>query len=181
MRPRTYKTEGIILKRQSIGEADRILTVFTKHLGKIRCIAKGVRKPTSRKSASIELFNKTILYVAKGKNLDIVTQAEVAESFPGIRENLKATKAAYHAVELIDLLTADGQEDLFVYEGLLLLLRSINRQKHALRRQIADFEMALLKELGFGTPKNNSLDALRQFIESIIERRLKAIEIFKDI
>jgi DNA repair protein RecO (recombination protein O) len=180
MRSRQYKTQGIILKRINVGEADRILTVFTKRHGKIRCLAPGVRKPTSRKSASIELFNLTNLFIAKGKNLDIVTQAETIESFSGIRENLKATKAAYHAVELIDLLTADGQENTSVFNALLELLKDINRQRHATRRQITDFEKILLKELGFGLPTDESEETLRNFIESIIERRLQSVEIFKN-
>lgn len=181
MRSRTYKTEGVILKRQNIGEADRILTVFTKNHGKIRCIAHGVRKPTSRKSASIELFNKTILFLAKGKNLDIVTQAEVAESFSSIRGNLKATKAAYHAVELVDLLTADNQEDRAVFEVLLRLLRRINKQQLATRHQITEFEKEILRKVGFGLPREDSQEALIKFIESIVEKRLKSITIFKDV
>ena len=181
MRSRTYKTEGIILQRLNVGEADRILTVFTKAQGKIRCIAKGVRKPTSRKSASIELFNRTTLFIARGRNLDIVTQTEVVESFPKIRKKLKAIKAAYHVVELVELLTAENQENARVYEPLLSILRTINKQSHATRRQISGFEKELLRELGFGTPKQDSQAALIQFIESIIEKRLTSIEIFKDI
>lgn len=181
MRSRYYKTEAVILKRINFGEADRILSVFTKNHGKIRCIAKGVRRPTSRKAASIELFKRTSLFLAKGKNLDIVTQAEVIESFSGIRENLKVTKAAYHAVELVDLLTAENQENRPVFEALVELLRSINQKQHATRRQIVDFEKTILKELGFGVPKPSSQKALQNFIESIIEQRLKSIKIFKDV
>ena len=59
---RTYKTEGIILKRINFGEADRILTSYTKHFGKISLLAKGVRKITSRKGGNIELFNQTVLF-----------------------------------------------------------------------------------------------------------------------
>lgn len=180
-RSRTYKTDGIILKRTNVGEADRIISVFSKTYGKCHCLAKGVRKPTSRKSASIELFNHATLFVARGKNLDILTQAEVIEDFPRLRNSLRAAKAAYHVVELVELLTAENQESRPIYLALVEMLRRIDAQGLATRRQIIDFEQRLLQELGFGTPPEHSQDALRLFIESIIEKRLKSIEIFKNV
>ena len=181
MRERSYKTEGIILHRVNLGEADRILTILTKHMGKMRCIAKGVRKPTSRKSASVELFNRTSLFLVKGRNLDLLTQSETIENFPQLRTSLRAAKAAYHVAELINLLTAENQENAKAYASLTVILRTINEQGHATRGQIADFEKELLIELGFGSPKQQSYAALTQFIESIIERRLNSVQIFRDV
>lgn len=181
MRSRTYKTEGIILKRQNLGEADRILTILTKHRGKISCIAKGVRKPTSRKSGHVELFDRTILYFAKGKNLDVLTQAEVVERFSGIRNNLKAAKAAYHIVELVDQLTRENQENPGIYVELNEILRIINKQKQATRKQITNFEAQILTHLGFGVPKIKTYESIKQHIESIIEKNLQTAEIFKDV
>ena len=181
MQPRQYRTEGIILKRQNFGEADRVLTVFTLHHGKIRCLAKGVRKPTSRKSASVELFNRITLFLAKGRNIDILTQTETLENFPGIRKNLKAVKAAYHCVELVERMTAENQEHPLVLEELLKMLRRINQKQHATRGEIVAFEKKILQELGFGLPKEQSSDAVRQHIESIIERKLNSAEVFKDV
>ena len=181
MRTRSYKTEGIILHRVNLGEADRILTILTKHMGKMRCIAKGVRKPTSRKSASVELFNRTSLFLVKGRNLDLLTQSETIENFPQLRTSLRAAKAAYHVAELINLLTAENQENAKAYASLTVILRTINEQGHATRGQIADFEKELLIELGFGSPKQQSYAALTQFIESIIERRLNSVQIFRDV
>jgi DNA repair protein RecO (recombination protein O) len=180
-RARTYKTEAIILKRISIGEADRIITALTKRRGKIRCVAKGVRKPTSRKSASLELFTKSRVFLAKGRNLDIVTQAEIIEDFPNIRSSLKAAKAAYHIAELTDLLTVENQDSGNVYDGLSELLRSINGRGFASRREIREFEKKLFHELGFGFPEDGSEESVRAFIEEIVEKRLSSIEIFKNV
>lgn len=181
MRTRTYKTEGIILKRQNLGEADRILTILTKHRGKISCIAKGVRKPTSRKSGHVELFNRTILYFAKGKNLDVLTQAQVIEGFSGIRKNLKTAKAAYHVVELVDQLTRENQENPEVYMELNLILRTINQQQLATQNQITNFEARISNHLGFGTPNKINHENMKKHIESIIEKKLNTVEIFKKI
>ena len=77
----SFKTEGIILKRMNYGEADRILTIYTLHHGKIRAMAKGVRKLQSRKAGSLELFNHSVLFLIKGKNLDLVTEAQTIDLF----------------------------------------------------------------------------------------------------
>lgn len=181
MRSRTYTTQGIILKRANIGEADRLLSIFTKEHGKLRVIAKGVRRPTSRKAANVELFKRSKLFLARGRNLDLVTQVETIEDFPGIRKSLPATKAAYHAVELVEFLTAENQENRRVYEALVRLLRLINAQGQATRRQITRFEKEILGELGFGSPKGSSHATLKSFIEEIIDRRLRTEEIFKEV
>lgn len=181
MRSRTYKDEGIVLKRFNLGEADRLLTIFCKYRGKIQCLAKGVRKPTSRKSASIELFSCTKLFIAKGRDLDIVTQAEVIEEFAGIRSQLKAVKAAYHLVELTDLLTAQNQENAATYQALRAALTSISKKGYASREEIIKFEKEILLNLGFGFPSEANQKALEKFIESIIEKRLQSVRIFKEI
>lgn len=178
MRFRTYKTECIVLKRYNVGEADRILTVFTKYNGKLRCLARGVRKPSSRKAASIELFNRTALFLARGKNLDIVTQAQIIESFSDIRKNLKSLKAAFHVIELVDILTAENQENQQIYENLVKILNSISTSQQATQKQINEFEKSLLSELGFGLPQDLSLKGLRKHIEAIVEKKLKSAEIF---
>ena len=63
---RTHKTEGIIIKRRNYGEADRILTVFTKYNGKIQVKATGIRRIPSRRSAHVELLNYSVLNLYKG-------------------------------------------------------------------------------------------------------------------
>ena len=71
---RLYRTEAIILRRADLGEADRLLTIFTPGRGKLRVVAKGARKPTSRKSGHVELFTRSNLLIARARELDIVSQ-----------------------------------------------------------------------------------------------------------
>ena len=110
-RERVYRTDVIILRRTDFGEADRLLTVFTPDRGKLRLVAKGARKPTSRKSGHVELFSLGRLLVAVGRNLDIVTQAETLEPFLPLRENLLRTTYAYYVAELADAFTAERDEN----------------------------------------------------------------------
>jgi DNA repair protein RecO (recombination protein O) len=104
---RTYRTEAIVLRRSDFGEADRLLTLFSREFGKIKAIAKAARKPQSRKTGHVELYMRTNFLIARGRDLDIVTQAEMVEAYPALRLDLvRATYAAY-IVELLDRFTAE--------------------------------------------------------------------------
>src|SRR5881628_1264153 len=80
-REHLYKSEAVIIKRSNLGEADKILTIFTPNFGKLRVVAKGVRKVTSRLAGHVELFTRSQMLLAKGRNLDIVTQSETMDAF----------------------------------------------------------------------------------------------------
>lgn len=75
------KVEGIILKRRNLGEADRILTVFSKNLGKISVLAKGVRRITSRRAGNVELLNRVSMYLHRAKSFLILTEAISLNTF----------------------------------------------------------------------------------------------------
>lgn len=110
-RERVYRTEAIVLRRTDFGEADRLLTVFTPHRGKLRLVAKGARKPTSRKSGHVELFSHGQFLVAVGRELDILTQAETLEPYLALREDLLRTTYAYYVAELADAFAAEQDEN----------------------------------------------------------------------
>jgi DNA repair protein RecO (recombination protein O) len=80
----SYRDEGIVLRTHKLGEADRIVTLLTKHHGQVRAVAKGVRKTASRFGARLEPFNVSDLQLYEGKNLDTVNQVEGLESYGGI-------------------------------------------------------------------------------------------------
>lgn len=101
-RARVYPTEAIVLRHSDFGEADRLLTVYTPYLGKLRLLAKGIRKPASRKAGHLDLFMRTQLLVARGRNLDIVTQAQTIEPYLALRQELWRMSHAYYVGELVD-------------------------------------------------------------------------------
>jgi DNA repair protein RecO (recombination protein O) len=107
-RERTYRTEAIVLRRTDFGEADRLLTLFSRELGKIRAIAKAARKPQSRKTGHVELYMRTNFLIARGRDLDLITQAEMVEGYPALRDDLVRTTYAAYVVELLDRFTAEG-------------------------------------------------------------------------
>jgi len=172
-----YKTEGVILKRSNYGEADRILTIYTKHYGKIRAIAKGVRKITSRKGGNLELFNHCVLFLARGRNLDIVTEAQVVNSFSRLGDDLEKAAGAFYLVELIDQLTPDGQVNRQVFDLLIEGLAQISADANAdeCGKNINRFEVNLLRLLGFWSDKIDKRN-VKSYIEEIIERKLRSPE-----
>lgn len=115
-RERTYRTEAIVLRRKDFGEADRVLTLLTPEQGKVRVVAKGIRKPASRKAGHLELFMRSKLLVAKGRDLDLITQAETVNAYRPLREYLLRGAYAAYMVELLDRFTPDGQENRELYD-----------------------------------------------------------------
>lgn len=110
-RERVYRTHAIVLRRIDLGEADRLLTVFTPERGKLKLVAKGARKPSSRKSGHVELFSYGQFLVAVGHDLDLITQAETLEPYRALREDLLRTTYAYYVAELADAFTAERDEN----------------------------------------------------------------------
>lgn len=115
-REHTYRTEAIILRRSDFGEADRLLTLYSREFGKIRAIAKGVRKPQSRKTGHVELFMRTNFFFSEGRDLDIITQAESVETYSPLRQDLIRTTYASYLVELLDRFTPDADKHLALYD-----------------------------------------------------------------
>ncbi len=105
-----------MLRRKDIGEADRILTLFTPELGKVRAVAKGIRKPRSRKAGHLELFTCAKLLLAVGRDLDIITQAEGLDPYRPLRDDLLRGAYGAYMVELLDRFTPDAEENAELYD-----------------------------------------------------------------
>ncbi|MBA2451263.1 MAG: DNA repair protein RecO [Chloroflexi bacterium] len=147
-RLRSYRAEAVVLKRHDFGEADRIVVLFTRQRGKLRAVAKGVRRTTSRLAGHLELFTRVELQMARGRELDIVTQAEIRDSFRGLREDLTRTSHAYFVAELADVLTEEQAEQPEVFD---LLTATFGALETALdpRLVVDHYQIKLLDLVGF--------------------------------
>lgn len=122
-----YRTEAIIIHGLNIGEADKILTVYTPHRGKLRLVAKGVRRTQSRLTGHVQQFTQTKLLVARGRNLDIITQSEPLNLFRNlIGEDFELYSHAAYAADLLDKLTEEGSENFPAYNLLQQVLEMLN-------------------------------------------------------
>jgi DNA repair protein RecO (recombination protein O) len=149
MRDRLYRVEAIILKRSDFGEADRILTLCTPDRGKWRAIAKGARKPTSRKSGHIELFTHSMLLLAKGRHLDVVTQADTLDAFMAIRSDLEKLGYAYYLAELVDKFSEEESENRPLFDLLLHALKWLGDAQADPGVLARYFELHLLQHVGY--------------------------------
>lgn len=162
-----FTIEGIIIKRSNFGEADRILTVITPYKGKIKIVAKGVRRITSRRGGNVELLNKVKLHIYQGKGMPVLTEAESIQTFPKIKNDLIISSYGSYIMELADKLLPEEQPNPIAYQLLvstLILLETNPRQIF-----IRAYELKLLSVMGFW-----SLDAIAPTLE--IEAILKKLQ-----
>ena len=146
---RSIRVHAIVLRHADWGEADRLVTLFTREQGKLRAVAKGARKITSRKAGHLEPFTHVKLQLARGRSLFIVTQADTVDAYIPLRETLVMAGTASYVVELLDR---------FVYEDegpnptlFRLLVDTLKRLSTGedIWLAVRYYEMRLLDFLGF--------------------------------
>lgn len=113
-----YHTEGIVLHHFELGEADRIITFFTRERGKVRAVAKGVRRTRSNLAAATQLFTYADLVIYQGKELDNLSQVQIKESFARLREDLLKMAYGSYVLDLVKELTVEGEAN----EGIFVLI-----------------------------------------------------------
>jgi DNA repair protein RecO (recombination protein O) len=146
---RSFRVEAVVLRHSDYGEADRLLTLYTRQLGKTRAVAKGARKIASRKAGHIEPFTYAKLQLAKGRDMPIVTQADTIDSYQPLREDLILTSHASYVLELLDRFTYEDQtESPAVFRLLTDTLSRLAAQVDPWL-VIRYYEMRLLDHLGF--------------------------------
>jgi DNA repair protein RecO (recombination protein O) len=129
--PGLYKDEGIVLKTIKLGEADRIVTLFMREQGKVRAVAKGIRKTKSRFGARLEPFTRVQLIIYRGRNLDTITSADIITSFDRVRTEYPSLVAAAALAELVEKMTPDREQAFSTYALLLAGLHALADGKGA--------------------------------------------------
>jgi DNA repair protein RecO (recombination protein O) len=147
--PRSFRLEAVVLRHADWGEADRLLTLYTRERGKVRAIAKGARKIRSRKAGHLEPFTRVTLQLARGHDLLIVTQADTVDAYLAIHENLVKTGHAAYVVELLDRFTYE--DDTENYSIFRLLTEALSRLEKEADPWLAIryYEVRLLDLLGY--------------------------------
>jgi len=146
---RSFRVEAVVLRHNDYGEADRLLTLYTRQLGKTRVLAKGARKIASRKAGHIEPFTQVKLQLARGRDMLLVTQADTVDAYLPLREDLILTSQASYVLELLDRFTyVDDTENPSTFRLLTdTLARLASNDDPWL--VIRYYEMRLLDHLGF--------------------------------
>lgn len=150
-RARLYKTEAIVLRGMDLGEADRVLTVLTPRLGKLRIVAKGVRRPRSRLGGGLEPFSDVQLVLAIGRTFDVVTQVSIEDPHLGLRDDLHATAEAWYLTELADRFCEGNADSHGPFVLLAQGLAALDAPPGSIARDAVArwFELHLLDVMGF--------------------------------
>jgi len=147
-RQRSQRIEAVVLRHTDWGEADRLLWLFTRELGKLRAVAKGVRKPRSRKAGHLEPFTRSSLLLARGRDMHIITQAEAVDPYLALREDLVRLGYASYVIELLDRFTYEEGENRALYRLLTDTLARLNSEPDP-PFAVRYYEVRLLDLVGF--------------------------------
>ena len=145
--PRTYCCEALTLKKSPLGEADLLVTLFTKDRGKLRAVARGARRTSSKLLGHLESLTQVRLSLAQGRNLDYVTQAQVIESFANLKGDLGAITKGLYLAELVDGFGSEASPNQPLYQTAIETLEFIGQAPES-EWPLRFFELQLLRLSG---------------------------------
>ena len=145
--PRTYRCDALTLKKSPVAEADLIVTLFTRDRGKLRAVAKGARRTSSKLLGHLEPLTQVRLSLAQGRNLDYITQAQVIESFADLKQDLGAITKGLYLAELVDGFGSEDSSNQPLYQLAVEILKSIGQDPES-EWPLRFFEVHLLRLSG---------------------------------
>ena len=145
---RLYKTEAIVLKHLPIGEADRIVTFYTPHYGKLRAVARGVRKVKSRLAGHLEPLTRSQVLIRRGRTLDTVSQSETIAGNLALRQDLWRMSCGLYVAELVDRFTQEELENVALYRLLRDTMAALAATGN-IDLLLRSFELRLLSLVGY--------------------------------
>jgi DNA repair protein RecO (recombination protein O) len=162
---------ALIIKKKNIFESDQLVTFICHDLGKITCLAKGSRKLKSKKLAVLQSGNLAKLYLIRGKNFFLLTQASLVSSLDN-KLNLNSRKNVLQFLEILDKIIVEEEMDKFIYDEICIIRNSIinNKQLDLIRAKIKN----LLLLLGFDIEKEGEFKFLTEYIAYLTNRKLKS-------
>jgi DNA repair protein RecO (recombination protein O) len=179
---RSYTFEGIVLKHFNLGETDQIITFFTRDHGKISLLAKGVRKITSKRAGSLDLFSLVRAAAVSGRGqLDTLTEVQLLTAHQNWKKHLGRIALAYQLCEIVDKLTPDNQPHPQVFDILHSSLSQIGELDINWKDEIACWILDIVKELGYW-PKNQDFSGdIYQLVESLAQRPLQSPKLMEKL
>ena len=187
MASRKFTVQAVVVGRKDFQETDKLIDLMTEYQGKIRGLAKGVRKINSRRMGSLELSNWVEVLLYQAKTFTLITEVNNLDSELGYRHDETKLGTMMYVCELTNHLLPEGQENKEAYQ---LLLKARSDIKSGNLNEVVNFEANLLKILGYGVQLSTrklikdsnyrlAHQELTQRIEDIIEHKLTSLEIFK--
>lgn len=174
-RSKNFNIRGIILKRNKVGETDRVITILTQEYGKLVAVAKGVRKLTSSKRAFLEPGNLVKAYFVKTKSLPLLTQAKLISDCSQARNNLIEIRKLTQFLEILDKLFVEEEIDKELFKKILILRTNIAEQKiknGQIKRELEN----LIEKLGYRNPRETQYNSVLDYVATLSDRPMRSFE-----
>lgn len=139
--------QGIVLRTYSFGEADKVVILISPNHGKLRTVAKGIRKTKSRFGGRLEPFSHVDLVLYEGRNLDTITQVSVIEAYPRLRDDLDAVMMANAMTEAVDATVQENEPSFGLFLALQRGLAALEAGHHS-RELLVAFMLKVTEVLG---------------------------------
>lgn len=174
-RSKNFSVDGIILKRNRVGETDRIVTLLTQEHGKLVAVAKGVRKLTSSKRAFLEPGNLVTAYFVKTKSMPLLTQAKLISDCEQIRSDLIKIRKLTQFLEILEKLFIEDEVEIALFDYVLELRQAIIDQSIT-NGQIKQRLENLIEKLGYPHPKETEYGSVLEYVSSLTNRPMRSFE-----
>lgn len=182
---RQQKFLGLVIKRANFAEADKLVTLFTKELGKVTFVAKGVRRVKSRRSAHLELFNLVEVQAHQGRGFSQISEARSVNCFPIMKSSLKQSAYLFYLAEMLDKIMPEGQafgKTFDLISGSLLKMESLGSiGEETIENAVKKLCFNVLWQLGYLPEGTFSEDGLTQFLEQVVEKPIRSKNFLQDI
>jgi len=178
---RSFITECLVLKSTNYKEADKILTLFTKNCGKVNAIAKGVRKVTSRKAGSLDIFDYSKISLVEWHDFYIISQAEIIKSFNELKKDLNGQGFLYLIGETLDKLLPYREEYTELFIKTVSRLEELSKSEKRQEVLVETLVMILL-DMGYWSAEfPQDLEYIKRYIESLADNKLNSYELMEKI
>jgi DNA repair protein RecO len=174
-RSKNFSLDGIILKRNKVGETDRIITILTQEHGKLVAVAKGVRKISSSKRAFLEPGNLVKAYFVKTKSLPLLTQAKLINDCGQIRNNLAEIRKITQFLEVLEKLFVEDEVEESLFHSIIELRQRIVNQTIS-NIQIKKGLENIIEKLGYPHLKNSKFDSILGYVSSLTNKPMHSFE-----
>lgn len=173
MNKRNILVEGIVIKRNDSGETDRLVTLISQQMGKITCVAKGIRKLNSSMRSTLEPGNVIKAYLVITRGMPLLVQAKLIQDASALRSQLCHIRQLTQILEILDKLFVEEEMPSSTYQLLLAIHHNLlNHQTKFIRRDI----LILLEKLGFSTAGSQRPQSLLEYVQEIAERPMHSFD-----
>lgn len=175
MQERSFSCQAVVLKRVSVGETDRVVTLLSQEFGKFAAVAKGVRKLSSSKRAYLEPGNHITAYCINTKSMPLLTQANLLSDTAEVRTSLLKMRQLSQLLEIFDQLFVENELEDELFELILNTRENVLSPTMSVKRIRTQLEKLILT-LGFQDPHDTKFANINEYISSLTDKKMNSFE-----